>query len=48
MYEVLMFNKKEIDNSKILKKLDLKKQNYFLVIAIERKILIQQITLIHS
>ena len=31
MYEVLMFNKKEIDNSKILKKLDLKKQNYFLV-----------------
>lgn len=31
MYEVLMFNKKEIDNSKILKKLDLKKQDYFLV-----------------
>lgn len=31
MYEVLMFNKKEIDNSKILKKLDLKKQNYFIV-----------------
>ena len=31
MYEVLMFNKKEIDNSKILEKLDLKKQNYFLV-----------------
>lgn len=31
MYEVLMFNKKEIDNSQILEKLDLKKQKYFLV-----------------
>ena len=31
MNEVLMFNKKKIDNSKILEKLNLKKQKYFLV-----------------
>ncbi len=31
MYEVLLFNKTQIDNSKIIEQLDLKKRNYFLV-----------------